>query len=76
MNPRVEQQDDRFSVDIFRFDGDHQAIVEEEVDKAKICENGYEILSTKQFAFGCPVFGILPADCVGTSYIGQCKNIE
>ena len=75
MTPRLEIRGDEFKVDIYQFDGDHQKIVKEELEKSKLCVAGYEILFKEYFMFGCPVLGVLPGDCRGTSYIGKCTEV-
>jgi len=73
--PRIRVQGEEFKVDIYRTDVDHSSVIKEEVEKSGICQNGYEIISTEYFMFGCPVLGFLPGDCRGTSYMGKCKDV-
>lgn len=76
LTPRMNIQGEEFKIDIYRSDQDHSSIVKAEVEKSGICQNGYEIISTEYFMFGCPVLGFLPGDCRGTSYIGKCNEVS
>lgn len=69
--PKLEiTGEDQFIVDIFRYDTDHEREVEKQLSEYGVCKNGYEIISTDYFVFGCTL-----GDCRGKRYVGTCKSL-
>lgn len=71
--PYVKEKNNQFKIQVKRSESHGYETVEKLLAEKGICKNGFEILSTENFIYGCPIFGFIPGDCFGTEYVGRCK---
>lgn len=71
--PYVKEKDNQFKVQVKLSETNSYEEVEKLLSEKGTCKNGFEILSTSKFMYGCLILGFLPGDCIGIEYIGRCK---